>query len=219
MRKYLLIMGMFSLIFTSGCSKEPAKDDQSQTNVEQTEPVDTLAAKTYPIRNDDNPIITIETDFGVMIAELYRDVAPAHADSFVARASEGFYDGLEIFRVVKNFMIQTGDPKNNGMGNAGYFLTAEFSDLPHQDGTLSMARSRSPNSASSQFFICLSRNRQTAYLDNKYTAFGQLLKGYDVLHKIGDVVCEANPNNPSEISHPVEPVKMIKVYLSEYDGE
>ena len=55
--------------------------------------------------------------------------------------------------------------------------------------------------------------------DNKYTAFGQLLKGYDVLHKIGDVVCEANPNNPSEISHPVEPVKMIKVYLSEYDSE
>lgn len=218
MKNILLIMMAVVLLFACGCSQEPAEDAKSETSTEVTSPEDTLASKTYPIRDENNKIVTIETNMGRMIVELYRDVAPAHADSFVVRAVEGFYDSLEFFRVIDNFMIQGGDPKNDGTGNAGYFLNAEFSDLPHQDGTLSMARAQSPNSASSQFFVCLSRNRQVTFLDNKYTVFGQLIKGFDVLHKIASTEVEANPGNPSEISHPLEKMIMTKLYLSDSEG-
>ena len=179
---------------------------------------DSLVGQGPTIRNENNPIVTIATDFGNMTLELYRDVAPAHADSFVARTKDGFYSGLIFHRVVANFMIQGGDPLGNGTGNAGYYLPAEFSKLPHIEGTLSMARSRDINSASSQFFICLKRTRSTAGLDGKYTVFGHLLKGYEALHAIGELECVANPANPREVSKPTEDVVMRKVYLSDADG-
>lgn len=187
------------------------KDSLEQARADQAE-------MRFPIRNADNKLVTLETSFGKLVLELYRDVAPAHADSFVARTIEGFYDSTIFHRVIENFMIQGGDPKGNGTGNAGYFLKAEFNELPHQDGTLSMARSQDPNSASSQFFICLARNRYTQSLDNKYTVFGQLIKGYDVLHTIGSVECVSNPGNPREISSPKEKVVLVKAYLSDAEG-
>ncbi|MFH1686144.1 MAG: peptidylprolyl isomerase [bacterium] len=168
-----------------------------------------------PIRNEANQIVTIETDFGKMVLELYHDVAPAHADSFAARTTDGFYNGLTFHRIVDGFMIQGGDPQGTGMGNAGYYLPAEFSNVKHVDGTLSMARSQDPNSASCQFFICLG---PTPFLDGKYTVFGQLLKGYDVLHAIGKVETVAPPHNPREKSKPVTDVKMRKLYLSDAEG-
>lgn len=214
------------LLVQTGCSKNEGetKNETQATEVTDKGPLETdtaatntLGEKTFPIRNPENTIVTIETDYGKMVLELYHDVAPAHADSFVARTEEGFYNGLLFHRVVKNFMIQGGDPRGNGTGNAGYYLNAEFSDLKHQDGTLSMARGQSPNSASCQFFICLARNRSTEYLDGKYTVFGQLLKGYDVLHTIGDV-----PTVPQfqggEVSKPQEDIVMRKVYLSDAEG-
>ncbi|RKX21987.1 MAG: peptidylprolyl isomerase [Candidatus Zixiibacteriota bacterium] len=140
----------------------------------------------YEKRQADNPEIAIETDFGTMKLELFRDVAPGHVDSMLARIKEGFYDGLIFHRIIDGFMIQGGDPQGTGMGGAPYRLKAEFSDLPHLDGTLSMARAQDPNSASSQFFICLGRQ---AFLDGKYTVFGQVMDGMDVLHKIGKVPC------------------------------
>ncbi|MBD3256828.1 peptidylprolyl isomerase [candidate division GN15 bacterium] len=179
--------------------------------------LDSLADKTHEIRSDDNPIVTLETNFGNLTLELYRDVAPAHADSFLARTNDGFYSGTVFHRVIDNFMIQGGDPKGNGTGNAGYFLDAEFSDLPHVEGTLSMARGRSENSASCQFFICLARNPSTEYLDGKYTVFGHLLRGYDVLHAIGNTKVEKAPTG--EPSKPVEPVKLIKAYESDEFGK
>ena len=179
---------------------------------------DSLVGQGPSIRNADNPIVTIATDFGSMTLELYRDVAPAHADSFVARTKDGFYNGLIFHRVVANFMIQGGDPLGNGSGNAGYYLPAEFSELPHIEGTLSMARSRDIHSASSQFFICLKRTRSTAGLDGKYTVFGHLLKGYEALHAIGGLECVANPSNPREISKPAEDVVIRKAYLSDAVG-
>lgn len=222
MKHLLLTLVLLGLLV--GCSNngDAAKkgDDQAMTEdttVEKTV-TDTNAAKTYPVRNESNTFVAIETDYGKMVAELYHDVAPAHADSFVARTRDGFYDGLQFFRVMSGFMVQTGDPMNNGMGNAGYYLQAEFSDLPHDEGTLSMARSRQPNSASCQFFIVLGRNPSTAYLDGKYTVFGHLISGYDVLHKIGSVEVEANPGNPSEMSHPKTPVIMQKVYICDQNG-
>jgi cyclophilin family peptidyl-prolyl cis-trans isomerase len=169
---------------------------------------DSLAAKRVPIRNKNNKIVTLETNYGKMVLELFHDVAPAHADSFVARTNEGFYNGLIFHRVIEGFMIQGGDPTGTGTGNAPYKLKAEFSDLPHVEGTLSMARTMDPNSASCQFFICLGR---AAHLDRQYTIFGQLLKGYGVLHAIGKV-----PKGQAD--RPLKDVVISKVYLSDVDG-
>jgi len=211
----------------NGEAKNDAKGDAAAAAAEtkKEEPMeatptesDSLSQKGPAIRDPKNPIVTLHTSMGDMTLELYRDVAPAHADSFVARTNDGFYNGLTFHRVVKNFMIQGGDPAGNGSGNAGYFLPAEFSNLPHMEGTLSMARSRDPNSASCQFFICLARNRATESLDGQYTVFGQLLKGYKTLHAIGDVECQPNPGNPAEVSKPVKPVVILKAYLSDAEG-
>jgi len=170
----------------------------------------------YPIRKATNKFVTLETDFGKMTLELYRDVAPAHADSFAARASDGFYNNTAFHRIIDGFMIQGGDPKGDGSGGAGYNLKAEFSQLPHQDGTLSMARANDPNSASSQFFVCLGRNQQTAYLDGQYTVFGQIVNGFDVLHQLGKVPVVASPWG--EVSKPATPVTLKKAYISDAAG-
>ncbi len=219
--RLLLISGISILVLASlGCSsdgnsKGDTKDDSTQAAAPMTR-MDSLAMKTYPVRNENNKLVTIETDYGKMVLELYHDVAPAHADSFAARAAEGFYDSLTFHRIIPNFMIQGGDPKGDGTGRANYLLNAEFSDLPHQEGTLSMARGANPNSASCQFFICTARSRACQALDGKYTIFGQLIKGFDVLHKIEEV--STTQNAFGEKSTPVEKVYMKKVYLSDADG-
>jgi peptidylprolyl isomerase len=214
---------------TGGCSNEGGKTEkktsttadtvQKASQAESKYNYDSLAAVRYPIRDTNNSLVTLVTDYGNMTLELYRDVAPAHADSFVARTKDGFYDSTIFHRVVEGFMIQGGDPTGTGRGNAGYFLNAEFSNLPHIEGTLSMARAMDPNSASCQFFICLDSNRTTTYLDGKYTVFGHLIKGYDVLHKIGSVECVPNPGNPNEVSKPKKDVHLIRVYISDADGK
>jgi cyclophilin family peptidyl-prolyl cis-trans isomerase len=152
----------------------------------ETSAKDTTKAekKMYKKRQADNPEIAVETDFGTMKLELFRDAAPIHVDSMLSRIREGFYDGLIFHRIIDGFMIQGGDPKGNGTGGPGYTLPAEFNKIKHVEGTLSMARGPAPNTAGSQFFICLAN---TPYLDGKYTNFGHLMEGYDVLHKIGKV--------------------------------
>ncbi len=177
---------------------------------------DSLAQVVYPVRNENNKFVTIVTDFGNLTLELYHDVAPAHADSFLARSMDDFYKGTIFHRIINRFMIQGGDPTGTGMGNAGYYLNAEFSDLPHQEGTLSMARSSSPNSASSQFFLCIERNRSTQSLDGKYTVFGQLIKGYEVLHKLATV--EVTKTAQGEPSKPVDDVYLREAYQSDAEG-
>jgi cyclophilin family peptidyl-prolyl cis-trans isomerase len=161
--------------------------------------------KEYTKRKADNPEIAIETDFGTMKLELFHDVAPIHVDSMMARIKEGFYDGLIFHRIIDGFMIQGGDPRGNGTGGPGYSLPAEFSKLKHVEGTLSMARSQNPNSAGSQFFICLA---SANYLDSQYTVFGHLMDGYDVLHKIGKVKTGAQ-------DRPLKDVVMRKVSVIE----
>lgn len=222
MRLRLLLISAISILVLAslGCSSDnSSKGDKKGDTAQAAAPMtrmDSLAMKTYPIRNPDNKLVTIETDYGKMVLELYHDVAPAHADSFAARAADGFYDSLTFHRIIPNFMIQGGDPKGDGTGHAGYFLHAEFSDLPHQEGTLSMARGPDPNSASCQFFICTARSRACQALDGKYTIFGQLIKGFDVLHKIEAVPTVQNAFG--EKSSPEQKVYMTKVYLSDADG-
>lgn len=222
-----LVTAFVLLIGQAGCSKEAEKVEKETSTtpdtIEKSTPAqaeynyDSLATVRYPVRNENNKIVTLVTDFGNMTLELYRDVAPVHADSFVARTKDGFYDSTIFYRVMDKFMIQGGDTTGTGRGNAGYYLNAEFSDLPHKEGTLSMARSTDPNSASCQFFICLDSTRSTASLDGKYTVFGHLIKGYDVLHKIGSVECVPTPPR-GEKSKPKEDVYLQRVYLSDAEG-
>jgi peptidyl-prolyl cis-trans isomerase B (cyclophilin B) len=131
------------------------------------------ATKTYNV--------TLDTDKGVINLRLYPDVAPQHVNSFVFLASEGFYDGLTFHRVEPDFVIQGGDPSGNGTGGPGYRVKAEFNDRPHKEGALAMARSQSPDSAGSQFYITLA---PTPFLDKQYTVFGEVTSGMDVVKKI-----------------------------------
>ncbi len=224
MRKSIFLMFLAGLfVLALGCSKDDQSADQATDTTEAgAAPVtrmDSLAAIVYPIRDaENNKFVTLVTDFGNMTLELYRDVAPAHADSFLVRAKEGFYDNTTFFRIIDNFMIQGGDPTGTGKGKVNYYLKAELSDLQHQDGTLAMARSRDLNSASTQFYVCLARNRQTMSLDNQYTVFGQLIRGYDVLHKIGEVEVKPNPQRGGEPSEPLEEVFLRTAYESDAEG-
>jgi peptidyl-prolyl cis-trans isomerase B (cyclophilin B) len=130
----------------------------------------------------------IETKFGNIELSFFPDVAPNHVNNFIDLAKKGFYDGTTFHRIIPGFMIQGGDPNskdpNNprvGMGGPGYTLKAEFSSRPHKRGTLSMARAQDPNSAGSQFFICVA---DAPFLDKQYTVFGEVVTGMDVVDKI-----------------------------------
>jgi peptidyl-prolyl cis-trans isomerase B (cyclophilin B) len=133
-------------------------------------------------------VAVIRTSEGEMVVKFWTDVAPKTVENFKKLARQGFYDGTAFHRIVKGFMVQGGDPLSKtddemvGTGGPGYKIKAEFNNKPHVRGVLSMARSQHPDSAGSQFFICLADAR---FLDKQYTAFGELIKGDDVLEKIG----------------------------------
>jgi peptidyl-prolyl cis-trans isomerase B (cyclophilin B) len=141
--------------------------------------------------NGSKEVAVIKTSEGEMVAEFWSDAAPASIENFKKLARSGFYDGTIFHRIVKGFMIQGGDPNTKdpakegsyGQGGPGYKIKAEFNDHSHDRGVLSMARETDPDSAGSQFFICLGNVRR---LDHQYTTFGKLIKGDDVLGKIGD---------------------------------
>ncbi len=123
----------------------------------------------------------ISTDKGDIVFTFFPEDAPAHTAAFMKLAEAGFYDGLVFHRVEPGFVIQGGDPDGNGTGGPGYRLKAEFSDRPHVRGTVAMARSSSPDSAGSQFYVCLDDAR---FLDKNYTVFGQMTDGFDALDAI-----------------------------------
>lgn len=172
----------------------------------------------------------LQTDAGPMTISFYYDVAPNTSCNFLRLAEEGFYDGQVFHRVVRDFVVQAGDPlgtdpQRAGTGGPGYRIEAEFNDRQHVRGVLSMARqgddlerqglmprSEFANSASSQFFICLNYDR-TKFLDGRYTAFGKVVEGLDVLEKLESVPTGPNdrPSNPPKILkiavHPVTPQK------------
>ena len=125
--------------------------------------------------------VRIATDRGDIVVELFPDDAPMHAAAFLKLAKSGFYDGLTFHRVEPGFVVQGGDPDGNGTGGPGYHLKAEFNARPHERGTLAMARSSDPNSAGSQFYICLADAR---FLDGQYTVFGRMTEGYEALDAI-----------------------------------
>ena len=127
---------------------------------------------------------------GKICLELYPDIAPKTVENFKTLASEGFYDGLIFHRVISGFMIQGGDPMGIGIGGSGHNIFGEFklngfnNPLSHKRGVISMARSQSPNSASSQFFIC---HADATFLDGQYAAFGKVTEGMEVVDEIAAV--------------------------------
>lgn len=176
-------------------------------------------ASSAPVTAPAKEVAVIKTSLGEMVVEFWPDVAPKTVENFKSLAKKGFYDGTAFHRIINGFMIQGGDPLTKdeskasmwGTGDPGYKIKAEFNDHKHVRGVLSMARSRDPDSAGSQFFICLG---PAPSLDNQYTAFGKVIKGDDVLGKLGDV--PVGPGNRGENSRPVtraaiESVKIVGI--------
>jgi peptidyl-prolyl cis-trans isomerase B (cyclophilin B) len=173
--------------------------------------------------NDTNKkeVAVIKTSEGEMVAEFWSDVAPNTVENFKKLAKSGFYDGTAFHRIVKGFMIQGGDPLTKdlanevryGTGDPGYKIKAEFNKKSHERGVLSMARSSDPDSAGSQFFICLAN---VSRLDGQYTTFGKVIKGDDVLGKIGDI--PAAMSSSGEKSKPTKRVTVESIKIVPADS-
>ena len=170
---------------------------------------------------DAKEVAVIKTDAGEMVLEFWPDVAPKTVENFKKLAKEKFYDGTAFHRIIKGFMIQGGDPKTKdaskemewGTGDPGYKIKAEFNEKKHQLGVLSMARGGDPDSAGCQFFICLG---DASFLDGKYTAFGKVIKGEDVLKKLGET--EVAASRGGEPSKPTKRVGVASVTIVAADS-
>ncbi len=144
--------------------------------------------------------LELDTSAGKITLDMYPDVAPGHVGNMLGLAKIGYYDGLGFHRIIKGFMIQGGCPEGTGMGGPGYTIKAEFNKMKHEPGVLSMARTNDPNSAGSQFFICLEAQPG---LDNQYTVFGKTAdaESLAVVKAIGSVPTDRNdrPQKPVTI--------------------
>lgn len=183
-----LIMAFVSMVFGAGSEAAVKKGSKGAKKVEKK-------AVTA----------IIETQFGEIEIKFFPDVAPKHVDNFVSLAKQGFYDGTIFHRVIPGFMIQGGDPNTKGAntasygsGGPGHTVKAEFNNIQHKRGILSMARSQNPDSAGSQFFIVV---KDSFFLDGQYTVFGEVVAGMDVADKIVNT-----PRNPRDL--PNERVEM-----------
>jgi cyclophilin family peptidyl-prolyl cis-trans isomerase len=151
--------------------------------------------------------IELDTTQGKILLDLHADVAPGHVANVLGLAKIGYYDGLIFHRIIKDFMIQGGCPEGSGSGGPGYTINAEFNNTKHEAGVLSAARTSDPNSAGSQFFICLAAH---SHLDGKYTAFGKTANAESlaVVKSIGAVKTDKN-------DRPTTPVKINKATVKE----
>ena len=198
MKKIFLIL-ILVLCLVTGCGK---KDTTSGK-------IDGISYKETKKETD---YVKIETNQGIMIVKLYPGIAPITVENFKKLVSDKFYDGLIFHRVIKNFMIQGGDPQGTGLGGSKNTIKGEFksngvnNDLSHTRGVISMARSGNPNSASSQFFIV---HKDSTYLDGNYAAFGKVIAGMDVVDKIAEV--ETNDNDKPLKNQTIESIRFVEV--------
>lgn len=180
-----LILGVMAAAL-GACGKEEEDQDESGTG---NELVSSVQEEAEPDRH--HVEITIK-DYGTITVELYREAAPITVDNFLKLAGEGFYDGLTFHRIINTFMMQGGDPEGTGYGGADEMIKGEFAsngvenNLSHTRGAISMARSSSKDSASSQFFIV---HQDSPHLDGDYACFGYVTEGIEVV----DAVCENTP--------------------------
>jgi peptidyl-prolyl cis-trans isomerase B (cyclophilin B) len=210
MKHFLLICATaLSLGLVVSCTAQDKKADGNQETKKETKPVTT------------KEVAVMKTTAGEMVIEFWTDVAPNTVENFKKLARTNFYDGTAFHRIIKGFMIQGGDPltkdvKNEarfGTGDPGYKIKAEFNERSHQKGVLSMARSADPNSAGSQFFIC---HGDASFLDRKYTAFGQVTKGLDVLDTIANT--PVGRSGSGENSKPQQRIEIISVKIVAADA-
>ena len=174
-----------------------------------------------PTMNASNEVAVIKTSEGDMVVQFWNDAAPNTIENFKKLARSGFYDGTIVHRIVKGFMIQGGDPNSKdpgkessyGQGGPGYKIKAEFNNHSHERGVISMAREPNPDSAGSQFFICLA---PVPRLDHQYTTFGKLIKGDEVLEKIGDTA--VTRNSTGEMSKPTKRVVIESIKIVPADS-
>ncbi len=201
----LLLVAICTISFASGCSKQAASGDTKQT---------ASNTSTTSTTSTGHPQVQIEMENGgKMVFQLYPEFAPETVSNFISLAEAGFYNGLTFHRIMKDFMVQGGDPEGTGAGGSDKNITGEFSEngftknaLSHIRGVISMARSQDPNSASSQFFIM---TVDYAGLNGKYAAFGVLISGEDTLDEIAATPVKANELD--ELSVPTKTVKIKSV--------
>lgn len=165
-------------------------------------PTEDVATEVPAAFEGELPVISLQLESGEVLIELRADLAPQHAERIVSLAEEGFYDGIVFHRVIDGFMAQTGDPTGTGRGGSDLpDLPAEFSDAPFERGTIGMARSQSPDSANSQFFIVLADSR---HLDNQYTMIGRVIEGMDLV----DGIKKGDPSQNGLVTDPDHIVAM-----------
>ena len=208
-----ILIGVMCSVVLTGCGKAATS---SNSNSKPTPTKKQETDKQNENTTAEHVKVKIEmADGGTMVLELYPEYAPDTVANFVKLVNEGFYDGLTFHRIVKGFMIQGGDPKGNGTGGSDETIKGEFSangftqnTLSHTYGVISMARSKSYDSASSQFFIM---NTEYPSLDGKYAAFGKLIEGSETLDALSNTAVK--DNGYGEVSKPVKEVviKSIKV--------
>lgn len=203
---------MVILLIGYGCKAKPKEEkpmtenqpnavQQNATQVKEPIKVEKITKIEAPAnqmpKSTEVAVIDIE-NFGRIVVGFFQNKAPNHVANFIKLSKEGFYDGCTFHRIIPGFMIQGGDPNskdddptNDGMGGPPTKLNAEFNDLKHLPGTLSMARTMDPNSAGSQFFLM---HKTSTHLDNQYSIFGQVLSGMDVVEKIVNSPKGSNDN-------------------------
>ncbi|MEA2329821.1 MAG: dolichyl-diphosphooligosaccharide---protein glycosyltransferase [Thermoanaerobaculia bacterium] len=214
---------IYALLAVAVASCRPANTANNETTATPTDTTITTSAATAteatvppattssaaeenrPMSQYENKVAEVHTSAGEIDIRFYPDVAPNHVKNFIDLAEKGFYNGSKFHRVIPGFMIQGGDPNTIsgspstwGTGGSGKNIAAEFNSVKHVRGIVSMARSNSPDSASSQFFIMVAT---APSLDNQYSVFGQVTKGMDVADKIVNAATgdQNRPNNPTTI--------------------
>ena len=195
----LMVLSLFAF---AGCTKNNENADNADSAESQSE---AEFATSNPVA-----VITVK-DFGTITVELYPDKAPNTVNNFISLANKGFYNGLTFHRIIEGFMIQGGCPEGTGMGGPGYCVKGDFffngfkNELRHKRGVLSMARSSSPNSAGSQFFIM---HEDAKHLDGQYAAFGKVVEGIETVDEIASI-----PTDYSD--RPKIAMRMKRVYIEE----
>lgn len=217
MKKIINFKSISLLLIILGISLLAAcNNEQLEESAESQEQTDTEEPTTFEGENEEAPIVTMEMENDQkVIIELYPQVAPNTVDNFISLVQDGFYDGLIFHRVIPGFMIQGGDPEGTGSGGPGYSIKGEFesndfsNELEHNRGVLSMARSQSPDSAGSQFFII---HEDSPHLDGDYAGFGQVIEGMDVIDDIAEV-----PTNNQDRPEKEQKIKTMTVELDGYE--
>ena len=212
---FSITLGIFLTAALQACSQPGQTEANATTSSnpdEKQQPATPQAAPTAGEKaGDKQEVAILETNLGKIVIAFYRDKAPKTVENFETLGKKGFYDGTKFHRVIPGFMIQGGDPNskdedrsNDGMGGPGYKFKAEFNDVSHTRGIVSMARSSDPDSAGSQFFIVV---KDSTFLDKQYTVFGHVIEGMDVADKI-----VALPRDPRDNPLPANPavIKSIK---------